>query len=73
MREETKHLSIDEYVHMVKFMLLQCIYRIQYQHKRRKLDSSSLFFGTTFGRQSASQIKASLFCGCPADTVQRPG
>lgn len=73
MREEIKHLSIDEYVHMGKFMLPQCIYRIQYEHKQRKSDSSLFFFGTAFGRQSASQIKVSLFCGCLADPMQRPG
>lgn len=44
MREEIKHLSIDEYVHMVKFMLLQCIYRIPCEHKWRESDSFSFFF-----------------------------
>lgn len=33
MRKEIKHMSRDEYVHMAKFMLLQCIYRIQYEHE----------------------------------------
>lgn len=44
MREEIKHLSIDEYVHMVRFMLLQSIYKIQYEHKWRESDSSSFFW-----------------------------
>lgn len=58
------------YVHVP---LINILYGIQYVRKRSAIDRFFFFFGSRSGRQSACQIKESLFWGCLADSMQHPG
>lgn len=68
--------NVDEYVHMVKYMLVKYI---QYMHIRLTRPIMRFLFGNRIGRHNATQIRESWLWGRAADMMElewgweRPG